>query len=148
MAPVPALMASWNTGSFASKVWANIAALAGLYYGSARLGYTLEFSGAVGAIVWLVPHLTMLVTFVSSVRPWNSEAVPLTFQVLVSTDNETWTLATNTVHPYAGEKGGNQVDVNFAIDPLRARYVKYCEPPDGAWNGWGDFFQLRAYAEE
>ena len=31
----------------------SVAALAGLYYGSARLGYTLEFSGAVAAIVWL-----------------------------------------------------------------------------------------------
>jgi signal transduction histidine kinase len=30
-----------------------MAALAGLYYGSARFGYTLEFSGPVGAIVWL-----------------------------------------------------------------------------------------------
>ncbi|HYO67636.1 MAG TPA: hypothetical protein VEU33_16290 [Archangium sp.] len=32
-----------------------------------------------------------------------------------------------------------------AIPPTRARFVKYSEPSDGEWNGWGTFFQLRAY---
>ncbi len=73
---------------------------------------------------------------------------PLTFQVLVSTDLETWILVTNTVHRYSGGGTGSQVDIDLAIAPIRARYVKYWEPPDGAWNGWGDLYQVRAYAAE
>jgi hypothetical protein len=71
----------------------------------------------------------------------------LTMQVLVSLDNGTWMLVANTVHVYSGGGLGNHVNVDLAIVPVRARYVKYWLPPDGGWNGWGDFFQLRAYGE-
>src|SRR5690348_10854524 len=40
-------------GSAVLRLLPGIAALAGLYYGSAKLGYTLKFTGPVAAIVWL-----------------------------------------------------------------------------------------------
>jgi signal transduction histidine kinase len=47
-----AVAAGWQTWPRPGRI-GTIAVLAGLYYGSARFGYTLEFSGPVGAIVWL-----------------------------------------------------------------------------------------------
>ncbi len=71
---------------------------------------------------------------------------PLTLQVEVSTDNDTWTTVSRLVHRYSTPHISNHVDVDLAIALCPARYVKFSEPPDGAWNGWGTFFQLRAYA--
>jgi F5/8 type C domain len=71
---------------------------------------------------------------------------PLTLQVEVSTDNDTWTTVAHLVHRYSTPHVSNHVDVDVAITPSLARYVKFSVPPDGSWNGWGDFFQLRAYA--
>ncbi|MBC6434376.1 discoidin domain-containing protein [Nostoc sp. HG1] len=70
----------------------------------------------------------------------------LTFQVEVSTDNKSWQLVSKIIHPYSESGGSNKIDINVAIKPIAARYVKYWEPPDGRWNGWGTFFQLRAYS--
>lgn len=70
----------------------------------------------------------------------------LTFQVEVSTDNKSWYLVSKIIHPYSGSGGSNKIDINVAIKPIAARYVKYWEPPDGRWNGWGTFHQLRAYS--
>ncbi len=70
----------------------------------------------------------------------------LTFQVEVSTDNKSWNLASNIIHPYNQADGFNKIDIDVAIPPIAARYVRYSEPPDGNWNGWGTFFQLRAYS--
>ncbi len=69
----------------------------------------------------------------------------LTVLVEVSTDNNSWTTVSRLVHPYSMPHVSNLVDVNLSIDSGPVRYVKFSEPPDGAWNGWGDFFQLRAY---
>ncbi len=70
----------------------------------------------------------------------------LTFRVEVSTDNKTWRLASEIVHPYSPKISFNKIDIDVAISPMTARYVKYWEPPDGQWNGWGTFHQLRAYS--
>lgn len=70
---------------------------------------------------------------------------PLTVLVEVSTDKDTWTPVSRVVHPYAVPHVSNLVNVNLAIDSGPVRYVRFSEPPDGAWNGWGDFYQLRAY---
>lgn len=70
----------------------------------------------------------------------------LTFRVEVSTDNKTWRLASEIVHPYSPKTSFNKLDIDVAIPPMTARYVKYWEPPDGQWNGWGTFHQLRAYS--
>lgn len=70
----------------------------------------------------------------------------LTFQVEVSTDNKSWQLVSKIIHPYSESGGSNKIDINVAIKPIAARYVKYWEPPDGSWNGWGTFHQLRAYS--
>lgn len=71
---------------------------------------------------------------------------PLKYVVQVSNDLEIWTTVSDILYPYDGVNGSSRVNVKLPIDPVRARYVKFWEPPDGAWNGWGDFFQLRVYA--
>ncbi|MBE9200615.1 MULTISPECIES: discoidin domain-containing protein [unclassified Nodularia (in: cyanobacteria)] len=71
---------------------------------------------------------------------------PLTFIVEVSTDNQSWHLVSKIIHPYSESGGSNKIDINVPIKPIAARYVKYWEPSDGNWNGWGTFHQLRAYS--
>jgi hypothetical protein len=70
----------------------------------------------------------------------------LTFVVEVSTDGQTWKEVSRIVHPYTATEGSNFVDVEIPIDEVDARYVRYSEPEDGEWNGWGSIYQLRAYA--
>lgn len=70
----------------------------------------------------------------------------LTFRVEVSMDNVTWKLASEIIYPYSPHSRFNRIDLDVAIEPVNARYVKYWEPPDGEWNGWGTFHQLRAYS--
>jgi hypothetical protein len=52
----------------------------------------------------------------------------LTFRVEVSTDNKTWRLASEIVHPYSPNTSFNKLDIDVAIPPTTARYVKYWEP--------------------
>lgn len=73
---------------------------------------------------------------------------PLTFVVEVSNDMETWTRISEVIHPYDGVNGSNKVDVNLPVEPVMARYVKFWEPPDGAWNGWSDFWAIRVFASK
>jgi hypothetical protein len=78
---------------------------------------------------------------------WDSAYVnPLTFQVAVSLDTVTWTVVSEIVHPYDTSPGASVVNQEVGVTPIAARYVRYWEPPDGQWNGWGDFFHLRAYS--
>jgi F5/8 type C domain len=78
---------------------------------------------------------------------WDSNyANPLTMQVEVSNDLETWELATKIVHRHTKEDGMNWVNIDLSICPVSVRYIKFWLPPDGEWNGWGNFFQLRVYA--
>lgn len=78
---------------------------------------------------------------------WNRDLKnPLTFRVEVSTDNKTWRLASEIVHPYSETSGSNKLDINVEIKSMDARYVQYWERPDNEWNGWGTFHQLRAYS--
>lgn len=74
---------------------------------------------------------------------------PLTFVVEVSNDQESWVRVSEVTYPYDGVHGSSILDVKIIpIDPVEARFVKYWEPPDGAWNGWGDFYALRVYVSE
>lgn len=73
-------------------------------------------------------------------------ANPLTMQVEVSNDQQTWMVATKVMHHHAKADNMNWVNVDLTICPVTARYIKFWLPPDGAWNGWADMFQLRAYA--
>jgi hypothetical protein len=72
---------------------------------------------------------------------------PLKYIVQVSNDLETWMTVSEVNHPYDGVTGSYWVNVKLPVEPVKARYVKFWEPPDGAWNGWGDFFELRVYAK-
>ena len=47
-----------------------VLALAALYYGAAHLGYALEFSGAVGAIVWLPVGVGAAFLYLGGLRYW------------------------------------------------------------------------------
>jgi signal transduction histidine kinase len=47
-----------------------LAAVAALYYGSARLGYSLGFSAAVAAIVWLPAGVGVAVLYLAGIRYW------------------------------------------------------------------------------
>jgi hypothetical protein len=75
-----------------------------------------------------------------------SFANPLTMQVELSNDQDTWELAAKIVHRHTQEDNMNWVNIDLGICPVAARYIKFWLPPDGEWNGWGNFFQLRAYA--
>ncbi len=78
---------------------------------------------------------------------WDSNFVnPLTMQVEASNDQQTWIVVSKVVHRHAKEDNMNWVNVDLSICPVAARYIKFWMPPDGEWNGWANFFQLRAYA--
>lgn len=49
---------------------AAVAALAGLYYAAAQIGYTLKFSGAVAAIVWLPVGVGISFLYFGGLRLW------------------------------------------------------------------------------
>ncbi len=71
----------------------------------------------------------------------------LAVQVAVSTDNVNWTVVSDAVYPHEGGTAPQVVDVDIALAAtVTARYVRYAEPGDGAWNGWGDYFHLRAFS--
>ena len=76
---------------------------------------------------------------------WDSHFVnPLTMQVEVSNDQQTWIVVSRVVHRHAKEDNMNWVNVDLSICPVAARYIKFWMPPDGEWNGWADFFQLKS----
>lgn len=81
---------------------------------------------------------------------WDGSFVnPLTVRVETSTDNKTWTAVSQQVHPYTPRdrhSGRNFINVDVKVCDVKARYVKYWLPPDGEWNGWGNFFQLRVFS--
>jgi hypothetical protein len=74
-------------------------------------------------------------------------ANPLTMQVEVSTDQETWELATKIVHRHTQDDNMNWVNIDVSLCPMAARYIKFWLPADGEWNGWSNIFQLRVYAQ-
>jgi signal transduction histidine kinase len=47
-----------------------VAALAGVYYGAAQIGYTLKFTGAVAAIVWLPVGVGIAFLYLGGLRLW------------------------------------------------------------------------------
>jgi len=71
---------------------------------------------------------------------------PLTMQIDVSVDNVNWTMAAQIIHQPAPQGGYTWVEASLTLTPIEARYVRYAEPDDGEWNGWGNYFFLAAYA--
>jgi hypothetical protein len=71
---------------------------------------------------------------------------PLTMRVEISRDNRHWQIVSNLVHHYAEDSGSSDVNADIAIAPAWAHYVRFGMPPDGEWNGWGEFVHLRVYA--
>ena len=49
---------------------AGVAALAGLYYGAAQVGYALDFAGPVAAIVWLPVGVGVSFLYLGGLRFW------------------------------------------------------------------------------
>ena len=47
-----------------------VAALAGAYYGAAQIGYTLKFTGAVAAIVWLPVGVAIAFLYLGGLSLW------------------------------------------------------------------------------
>jgi signal transduction histidine kinase len=47
-----------------------VAAVAALYYGTARLGFALEFAGPVAAVVWLPAGVAIAVLYLAGIRFW------------------------------------------------------------------------------
>jgi signal transduction histidine kinase len=54
----------------AARYAGGVAALAGMYYGAAQVGYALEFAGPVAAIVWLPAGVGISVLYLAGVRYW------------------------------------------------------------------------------
>jgi len=53
-----------------ARYWGGIALLAGAYYGSAQLGYTLGFTGPVAAIVWLPVGVAIAFLYIGGIQLW------------------------------------------------------------------------------
>ena len=66
-------------------------------------------------------------------------------QIEASADQKDWVLAAKVVHRHTEDDNMNWVNIDVGFCPMTARYIKFWLPPDGEWNGWGNFFQLRAY---
>jgi hypothetical protein len=114
--------------------------------GGGRWGNETNNSGGTYQVIDLERHYT--ITGVGYLLDWDAAFKnPLKYVVQVSNNLETWTTVSEVNHPYDGVSGSSWVNVKLPIDPVRARYVKFWEPPDGDWNGWGDFFELRVYAK-
>src|SRR3954471_8758369 len=62
----PAVLAWRRHGEF----MAGVLVLAGAYYGAAKLGYVLEFSGPVAAIVWLPAGVAIAFLSLGGLRLW------------------------------------------------------------------------------
>ncbi len=71
---------------------------------------------------------------------------PITIKVETSLDNYNWTTVYEKVHPYFTPVSGSpNYNLNASIPTTSARYIRFSFPYDGAWNGWGDIFHLRAF---
>jgi len=57
-------------GSAPARYVVGVAALAGLYYASAKLGYQLEFAGPVAAILWLPVGVGIAFLYLGGLRFW------------------------------------------------------------------------------
>ena len=103
-----------------SESWrypAGIALLVGLYYGSAKLGYALEFTGPVAAIVWLPVGVGIAFLYLAGLRFWPGVVVG---DLLANN------YATLPVGSAVGQSVGNVLEVLVAVVLLRRL------APDGA----------------
>jgi signal transduction histidine kinase len=104
----------------AGRHLAGVLVLAAVYYGAAKLGYELEFSGPVAAIVWLPAGVAIAFLYLGGLRFWPG--------VLVGD-----LLANNyTALPFGsalGQTTGNMLEVVVAVVLLR-RIVPHGSPLD------------------
>jgi signal transduction histidine kinase len=65
----PARLWDWAPG-LRAPYWIGVLALAGLYYGAAKLGYELQFAGPVAAIVWFPAGVGIAFLYLGGVAFW------------------------------------------------------------------------------
>jgi signal transduction histidine kinase len=97
------LSASW-------RYPAGVASLVALYYGSAQLGYALNFSGAVAAIVWLPVGVGIAFLYLGGIRFWPGVVVG---DLLANN------YTTLPVGSAVGQSAGNVLEVLVAVVLLR-----------------------------
>jgi signal transduction histidine kinase len=93
---------------------AGVALLVGLYYGSARLGYELNFSGPVAAIVWLPAGVGMAYLYLGGRRFWPG----ILIGDVLANEYSTLHLA-----PALGQTAGNLLEVLVGAT-LLARFAR------------------------
>src|SRR4051794_7603030 len=104
-----------------------VASLAGLYYAGAKVGYLLEFSGPVAAIVWLPVGIGMAFLYLGGLRYWPGVLIGDLFA------NDYMTLPVGSA---LGQTCGNVLEVLLATVLLR-RLVRRGSPLDSvAGVGW------------
>src|SRR4051812_28319862 len=97
-----------------------VASLAGLYYAGAKVGYLLEFSGPVAAIVWLPVGIGMAFLYLGGLRYWPGVLIGDLFA------NDYMTLPVGSA---LGQTCGNVLEVVLATVLLR-RFVRRGSPLD------------------
>src|SRR3954467_7053679 len=93
---------------------AGVLALAGLYYAGAKVGYLLEFSGPVAAIVWLPVGIGMAFLYLGGLRFWPGVLIGDLFA------NDYMTLPVGSA---LGQTCGNVLEVVLATVLVR-RFVR------------------------
>src|SRR5262245_18400029 len=97
-----------------------VGVLAGSYYGAAQIGYTLKFSGAVAAIVWLPVGVGIAFLYLGGLRLWPGVIVGDLMADQWSTMPDGWGI---------GQTIGNTLEVVVAALLLR-RLVRSGRPLD------------------
>src|SRR5436190_18097449 len=114
-------------GSAPARYIVGVAALAGLYYGSAKVGYLLEFAGPVAAIVWVPVGIGIAFLYVGGLRYWPG--------VLIG-DLLANSYTTLPVGSAVGQTCGNVLEVVLATVLIR-RFVRRGSPLDSVSGvGW------------
>src|SRR5215212_746625 len=121
-----------------SKLWAQlgspqaryvigVASLAGFYYAGAKVGYLLEFSGPVAAIVWLPVGIGIAFLYLGGLRYWPGVLIGDLFA------NDYMTLPVGSA---LGQTCGNVLEVVLATVLIR-RFVRRGSPVDSVSGvGW------------
>src|SRR5690242_2585266 len=67
---IPSERAWWIPGDARVRYVLLVCALGGAYYGAAQIGYTVKFSGAVAAIVWLPVGVGIAFLYLGGLSLW------------------------------------------------------------------------------
>src|SRR3954467_13937357 len=109
----------WAPGLHAPYI-TGVLVLAGLYYGSAKLGYELEFAGPVAAIVWFPAGVGIAFLYLGGLRFWPGVLIG----DLLANDYSALPLGSAL-----GQTTGNLLEVLVAVVLLR-RFVRRRSPLD------------------